>query len=102
GEHHNVDIGMDEFLERIESDKVMLLVDLHPRLNGGHQILSAHLYRFAVALHHNTGITRDVFGVGSQTVERAFQMVFENVGHRYQLDVFISRQEIHNPPPSAP
>ncbi len=74
----------------------MFRVDLDPRLDGRHQVLSAHLYRFAVALHHNTGITRDVFGVGSQTVERAFQMVFENVGHRYQLDVFISRKEIHN------
>ena len=96
GQHHDIDIGMDQLLEGIEADEMMFRIDLDARLDGRNQILGAHLHRLAVALHRDAGVARDVLGVVPQLVERAFQLVFENVGHGDQVDVFVAGQQIHD------
>ena len=74
----------------------MLRIDFDSRTDGVDQVLSAHLHGLAVALDGDTGIARDVAGVIAQPVEGAFQMVFENVRHGHEIDVFIAGEQIHD------
>ena len=75
---------------------MMLRSDFDPRTDGVDQVLGAHLHGLAVALDGDTGVARHVAGVIAQAVERAFQMVFENVGHGDEVDVFIAGEQVHD------
>src|SRR5579872_3362124 len=96
GKHYDIDIGIDEFLESIESHEMMLRIDLDSRLDGVHQILRAHLDRLAAALNGDACVARDVFRIVAQPVERGLQLVFENIGYRDQVDVLVPGQQIYD------
>ena len=53
-----------------------------------------HLLRLAVALHDDAGVARQVLRI-AQVLERAFQVVFEDIGHGDEFDVLVAGEQVH-------
>ncbi len=81
---------------------MVLRIDFDARLNGLNQIFRAHLHGLSVSLDDDAGVARNILRIVAQPLERAFQVVFENVRHGDQVDVFIAGEQVHDSLRAAP
>ena len=63
--------------------------------DGRHQVLGRHLAWLAIAFDGDAGVVADEFGI-AQAAERLFQMVFEDVGHGGEFDLFVAGEQVND------
>ena len=66
GQHHDVDVGVDQFLVGVETDEMMVRIDLDARRGWMRPGLRRSSPRLAVALHGNAACAGDEFGIRSR------------------------------------
>jgi hypothetical protein len=101
GQHDDIEVALGQFLVGVEADEVAVGRHLDARLYGFHQVLRGHLLRFAVALHGDAGVARQVLRV-AQVLDRPFQVVLEDIRHGDKFHVLVAGEQVHGGLRAAP
>ena len=100
-QHHDVDVGGDQPAERVKPHEAVVRLDFDAALQLVHQVIARHLPLRAVPLDHDAGVPSEQ-PRSAQPPQARFELVFEHVRHRDEVDVFGSGQQVYHRLRAAP